>query len=327
MRHRADVIASVVAAVVGSASLTVVPLIARQIVDNVIVERRDALWPWLVALFAVAALAFALSYVRRYRGGKLALGVQLDLRNAMHDHLQRLDLQTLSTLPTGQLVSRANSDSALVQALLNFLPLLTGNLLMMLLSLAVMFVLSPLLALLALVTMPALFMVSYRMRRRVFPATWDGQQREGDVAQIVDEGVTGVRVVKAFGQEERELRRLAAASQQLYGSRLRATRLNARYQPVLEAIPTLAQVAVLVVGGLLALNGHITIGTFLAFSTYVGQFSAPARQLAAVLTVGQQTRAGVGRIFQLLDRPSAIADASDAVELTDVRGEIVFSDV
>ena len=327
MRHRADVIASVVAAVVGSASLTVVPLIARQIVDNVIVERRDALWPWLVALFAVAALAFALSYVRRYRGGKLALGVQLDLRNAMHDHLQRLDLQTLSTLPTGQLVSRANSDSALVQALLNFLPLLTGNLLMMLLSLAVMFVLSPLLALLALVTMPALFMVSYRMRRRVFPATWDGQQREGDVAQIVDEGVTGVRVVKAFGQEERELRRLAAASQQLYGSRLRATRLNARYQPVLEAIPTLAQVAVLVVGGLLALNGHITIGTFLAFSTYVGQFSAPARQLAAVLTVGQQARAGVERIFQLLDRPSAIADASDAVELTDVRGEIVFSDV
>ena len=81
-----------VAAVLGSAAQTVVPLIARQIVDDVVVARRDALWPWLVLLFAAAALSFALAYVRRYRGGQVGLGVQFDLRNAMHDHLQRLDL-------------------------------------------------------------------------------------------------------------------------------------------------------------------------------------------------------------------------------------------
>ena len=106
---------------------------------------------------------------------------------------------------------------------------MTGNVLMMLVSLAIMFVLSPLLALVGLVIAPALFVVSYRMRLKVFPATWDGQQREGDVAQIVDEDVTGVRVVKAFGQEERELHRLTAAAQRLYGARMRATRLNARH--------------------------------------------------------------------------------------------------
>jgi ATP-binding cassette subfamily B protein len=327
MRHRRNVVLAVLAAVFGSASQTIVPLIARQIVDNVIVARRDSLWPWLVVLFAAAVVAFVLAYVRRYRGGKVALGVQLDLRNAIHDHLQRMDLATLAKMPTGQLVSRANSDSTLVQSLLNFLPLMAGNVLMMLLSLIVMFVLSPLLALLALVTVPALFVVSYRMRRRVFPASWDGQQREGDVAQIVDEGVTGVRVVKAFGQESRELRRLTASAQRLYGSRMRATRLNARYQPLLEAIPTVAQVAILLFGGLLALHGKITIGTFLAFSTYVGQFAAPARQLAAVLTVGQQARAGMERIFQLLDLQPAIADAPDATQLPDVRGEIVFENV
>ncbi|MGN6608147.1 MAG: ABC transporter ATP-binding protein [Jatrophihabitans sp.] len=326
-RHRRNVIIAVVAAIVGSASQTLVPLIARQIVDNVVVSRRDSLAPWLIVLFATAVLAFALAYVRRYRGGQVALRVQFDLRNAMHDHLQRLDLATLSTMPTGQLVARANSDSALIQGLLNFLPLMTGNLLMMLLSLGVMFVLSPLLALLALVVVPLLFAVSYRMRRRVFPATWDGQQREGDVAQIVDEDVTGVRVVKAFGQEERELQRLVAAAQRLYGSRMRATRLNARYQPLLEAVPVFAQVLILVAGGLLALHGRISLGTFLAFSTYVGQFAAPARQLAAVLTVGQQARAGVERIFQLLELRPRIADAPDAVELADVRGEIVFEDV
>ena len=320
-------ILAVGAAVIGSASQVLVPLIARQIVDNVIVTRRDALWPWLLALFAAATLTFALAYVRRYRGGQVALSVQLDLRNAMHDHLQILDRDALSRMPTGQLVSRANSDSTLVQGLLNFLPLMTGNLLMMVLSLVVMLFLSPLLALLVLIVLPALFAVSYRMRQRVFPATWDGQQREGDVAQIVDEGVTGVRVVKAFGQESRELHRLADASQRLYGSRLRATRLQARYQPLLEAIPTFAQVAILVLGGLLVLHGRITIGTFLAFSTYVGQFVAPARQLAGVLTVGQQARAGIERIFQLLDIKPAISDAPDATELTSLRGEVLFDDV
>ncbi|WP_375490044.1 ABC transporter ATP-binding protein [uncultured Jatrophihabitans sp.] len=327
LRHRREVVLAIAASVVGSAAQTVVPLIAREIVDDVIITRRHALWPWLVVLFAAAALSFALAYVRRYRGGRLAFNVQYDLRNDMHDHLMRMDLGTLGRLPTGQLVSRASSDSALVQGLLSFLPLMTGNVLMMILSIVVMFVLSPLLALLALVVVPALFAVSYRMRRRVFPATWDGQQREGDVAQIVDEGVTGVRVVKAFGQEERELYRLAGTAQELYGSRMRANRLQARYQPLLEAIPTLAQVAILLFGGLLALHGDITLGTFLAFSTYVAQFAAPARQLAGILTIGQQARAGVERIFQLLDLAPAVVDAPDATPLTDVRGEIVFDDV
>ena len=224
-------------------------------------------------------------------------------------------------------MSRANSDSALIQGLLQFLPLVTGNVLLMILAMVVMFVLSPVLALLALIVIPALFVVSYRMRIKIFPATWDAQQHEGDVAQIVDEGVTGVRVVKAFGQERRELERLTASARTLYGSRLRAVRLNARYQPLLEAIPTLAQVAILVFGGLLTLDGSITIGTFLAFSTYVGQFVSPARQLAGILTVGQQARAGVERIFQLLDLQPSITDAPDAVVLPDVRGEIVFHDV
>jgi ATP-binding cassette subfamily B protein len=165
------------------------------------------------------------------------------------------------------------------------------------------------------------------MRWRIFPATWDGQQREGDVAQIVDEDVNGVRVVKAFGQERAELERLARASAKLYGSQMRAVRLQSRYQPLLEAIPALGQVTILALGGWLALHHEITLGTFLAFSTYVGQLLAPARQLAGVLTIGQQARAGMERIFQLLDLEPAIADRPGAVELPPLRGEVVFSDV
>jgi len=321
-RHKQSVLISFAAAVLGSLGQAVVPLVARKIVDDVIGHDDAPLWPWLLLLVVVAVLVFLFAYLRRYRGGLVGIAVQYDLRNRMHDHLLTMDEQSLSHLSTGQIVARANSDTALVQGLLNFLPLMTGNLLMMIVALAIMFVLSPLLALVGLVVAPALFFVSYRMRLKVFPATWDGQQREGEVAEIVDEDVNGVRVVKAFGQEERELLRMVGVVQTLYGVRMRATRLQARYQPLLETIPVLAQVAVLALGGWMALQEQITIGTFLAFSTYVGQFVAPARQLAGVLTVGQQARAGVERIFQLLDLEPQIADEPDVTDLPELRGEI-----
>jgi ATP-binding cassette subfamily B protein len=321
-RHRRHVLISFAAAVLGSLGQAVVPLVARRIVDDVIGHEGALLWPWLALLVVIAALVFLFAYLRRYHGGLVGIAVQYDLRNRIHDHLLTMDEQSLSHLSTGQLVARANTDTALVLGLLNFLPLMSGNLLMMIVSLVIMFVLSPVLALVGLVIAPALFVVSYRMRLVVFPASWDGQQREGEVAEIVDEDVNGVRVVKAFGQEERELHRMVGVVGTLYGVRMRAVRLQARYQPLLESIPVLAQVAVLALGGWMALHGQISLGTFLAFSTYIGQFVAPARQLAGVLTVGQQARAGVERIFQLLDLEPQIRDEPDAVDLPELRGEI-----
>jgi ATP-binding cassette subfamily B protein len=327
VRHRTDMFLSLGAAVLGSICLTVVPLIERQIIDGVILHDTSPLWPWLLTLLALSAAGFGFAYIRRYRGGRVALSVQFDLRNAMHDHLQTLDFENLDRMPTGQLVARANSDSTLVQGLLSFFPIMSGNILLMLFSLGVMVYLSPLLAIVSVIIAPTLLGVSYRMRRKIFPATWDGQQREGDLAQIVDEDVNGVRVVKAFGQEQRELERLTGAAQTLYGSQMRAVRLQSRYQPVLEAIPTIGQVAILAFGGWLALHHDITLGTFLAFSTYIVQMVSPARQLAGVLTIGQQARAGIERIFQLLDLPAAIVDAPDATDLPTLKGNIAFTDV
>jgi ATP-binding cassette subfamily B protein len=293
----------------------------------VILHHSSPLWPWLTLLLVLAVATFGFAYVRRYHGAMVGLKVQYALRNEMHDHLQTLDLENLDRMPTGQLVGRANSDATLVQGLLGILPLMSGNLLGLILSLSVMVYLSPLLALVSLLVTPLLVVLSYRMRWRVFPASWDGQQREGDLAQIVDECVNGVRVVKAFGQERRELERLARAAETLYGSRMRAVRLQSRYQPVIAQIPTISQVAILALGGWLALHQRISLGTFLAFSTYLTQLSAPARLLAGVLTIAQQARAGSGRIFQLIDLPPRIADRPDALELPRLRGEIQFDDV
>jgi ATP-binding cassette subfamily B protein len=326
-RHRRELYLSLTGAVVGGACQVVVPLAERQIVDGVIVSHTSALWPWLLLMALVSLLGFGLSYLRRYHGGRVALGVQYDLRNAMHDHLQHMDAEALNGMPTGQLVGRANSDSTLVQGLLNYFPILSSNLLLVAGSLAVMLWLSPLLAIAGLVVVPMVIFLSYRMRSKVFPASWDAQQREGEVVQMVDECLNGVRVVKAFGQELRELRRVTDASQVLYGSQVRAVRLQARFQPVLQAMPALGQVAILALGGWMALHHQISLGTFLAFSTYMAQLVAPAQRLANIITVAQQARAGVERIFQLLDLRPAIADRPGLTDLGEIRGEVSFSGV
>ncbi len=134
MHHRRDLWLGVAAAVLGSICQTIVPLIERQIVDGVIIEHSSPLWRWLVLLVVLSAADFGFAYMRRYRGGRVALAVQYDLRNAMHDHLQTMDLDNLDRMPTGQLVARANSDSALVQGLLSFFPIMSGNILMLVLS-------------------------------------------------------------------------------------------------------------------------------------------------------------------------------------------------
>ncbi|MGC2192347.1 MAG: ABC transporter ATP-binding protein, partial [Candidatus Dormiibacterota bacterium] len=325
--HRRAIAISLGAAVVGSACQAAAPLIARQILDNVILHHRSPMAPWLAALIGIGVLTFFATHLRRYQGGRVALDVQYDLRNAMYDRLMELDFSSHDRMPTGQLVSRANSDSTLVQGFLSFFPNVSGNVLLLVSSLVIMVVLCPLLAVVSLIVAPALLVISYRMRSQIFPATWDGQQKEGEVAQIVDEDVNGVRIVKAFGQEQHELRRLSDAAQRLYGSHMRAVRLQARYQPVLQALPTLGQVAVLGLGGWMALNHQITLGTFLAFSTYLTSMMSPARMLAGILTIAQQARAGLERIFDLVDSRPAIQDASDAIEMPRIEGEIHFRQV
>jgi ATP-binding cassette, subfamily B, bacterial len=322
--HRSKVLLAFGAALFGSGIAAAVPAIEREIVDKVIIRHQSPLAPWLGALSVGAVLTFVAAYVRRYVGGRVSLDVQYDLRNAIYDQLQRLDFARHDELQTGQLVSRANSDVGLLQGLLAFLPIMSGNLLLLAASLVIMFVYSPLLAVISLAVVPGLVWTAYRMRERTFPASWDSQQREGEVAVVVEEAVTGVRVVKGFGQERRELEQLVARAQTLYGSRLRAVRLQARYQPVLQSIPVFGEVGVLALGGWMAIHHRITIGTFLAFATYLLQLASPARMLAGVLIVAQQARAGAERVLDLLASNPIVTEKPGAVALAKLRGAVSF---
>ncbi|WP_256987752.1 ABC transporter ATP-binding protein, partial [Streptomyces sp. BR123] len=325
-RYKANVVLALGSSLGGMAVMALVPLVTKVIIDDVIGDRSRPMAPWAGLLIGAAVLVYAFTYVRRYYGGRLALDVQHDLRTDMYGTIARLDGRRQDELSTGQVVGRATSDLQLIQGLLFMLPMTIGNFLLFGISLAVMLWLSPLLTLVALLMAPALWFIADRSRKKLFPATWWAQGQAAAVASVVDGAVTGVRVVKGFGQEDQETAKLRDAGRGLFAGRLRSIRLNSRYTPALQAVPALAQVAMLALGGWLATNGQVTLGTFVAFSTYLAQLVGPVRMLAMVLTVGQQARAGVERVFELIDTEPAIqegtrelpADAPATVEFDDV---------
>ncbi|MCU1344038.1 MAG: transporter ATP-binding protein, partial [Acidimicrobiia bacterium] len=327
LAHRRGVVIAFGAAAAGQAVAGLVPLVQKILIDDGIVKHDRPLGLWVGLLVAAAAFTFASAYLRRWVGGRVSLDVQYDLRNAIYERLQRLDFAGHDQLQTGQLVSRASSDLGLLQTMLGFLPIVMGNLVMLVVSLVVMVVLSPPLTLVMVIALPVLLWVSVKMRATVFPATWDAQQRAGEVAGVVDEAVAGVRIVKGFGQEQRELDHLAETASSLFGSRSRLIGLQARYTSLFQAIPSFGQVAVLALGGWLAIHGHLTLGTFFAFSSYLVQLVAPVRMLAGLYAVAQQARAGAERILDVLDATPAVYEPENAVELPKAAGEVVFEHV
>ncbi|MFF3004603.1 ABC transporter transmembrane domain-containing protein [Kitasatospora sp. NPDC057940] len=319
-RSRRSVLLAFGASLVGMAVTSLVPLVTKLIIDDVITAHTRSLVPWAVVLLLAAAVVFGCTQVRRYYGGQLALDVQHDMRSDLFRSLGRLDGHRQDRLDTGQVVGRATSDLQLINGLLSMLPMMTGYLLMFVMSLAVMVWLSPPLTLIAVVMAPALWWITVLSRKRLFPATWAAQQEAAAVAGVVDGAIGGVRVVKGFGQEAQELDKLERASRNLFAARLRSIRLNARYNPAMQAIPALAQVAVLAFGGWLAVDGQVSLGTFVAFSTYVAQMTGPVRMLTMVITVGQQARAGVERVLQLIDERPLVQERPDALTL-DLTGD------
>uniref|UniRef100_A0AAU2V990 ABC transporter ATP-binding protein/permease n=1 Tax=Streptomyces sp. NBC_00003 TaxID=2903608 RepID=A0AAU2V990_9ACTN len=325
-RYRRDVVLALGSSLGGMAVMALVPLITKVIIDDVIGHHTRSLTVWTGLLIASAVVVYGLTYIRRYYGGRLALDVQHDLRTEMYGTITRLDGRRQDELSTGQVVGRATSDLQLIQGLLFMLPMTIGNVLLFIISVVIMAWLSPLLTLVALAVAPALWFIAKRSRTRLFPATWYAQGQAAAVAGVVDGAVSGVRVVKGFGQEDQETGKLREVGRRLFAGRLRTIKLNSRYTPALQAVPALGQVAMLALGGWLATRGEITLGTFVAFSTYLAQLVGPVRMLAMVLTVGQQARAGVERVLELIDTEPSIEDGQKVLP-PDAPATVEFDDV
>src|SRR5438874_2559339 len=242
-----------------------IPYLVGRTVDDIRGGRVN-LWPLAGAILGAAALRFALSAARRLVAGRVSLGVEYDLRNRMYRHLQSLELAFFDEQQTGQLMSRSTVDLQAVRFFLGYgLIFILQSLVTLVVAAVVMLALNVELGLLALAPAPFIFVIAFRYGRRNRPASQEVQQRIAELTAEVEENVGGIRLVKAFAREERQLGRVRDKARRVFDQSMVSTRLRAFYNPFIAFLPNLGLALVLIVGGTQAVHGHITVGEFVAF--------------------------------------------------------------
>jgi ABC-type multidrug transport system fused ATPase/permease subunit len=246
----------------------------------------------------------------------------------MYAHLQSLELAFFDTQQTGQLMSRSTVDLQSVRFFLGYgLIFMLQSALTILIAAGVMLAVNPLLAAVALAPMPFVIWVAFRYGRRNRPASQEVQQRIAELTAEAEENVSGVRVVKAFAQERRQVRRFQRSVKRVFDQSMISTRLRAFYNPFIGFLPQLGLAGILIVGGRQAVNGTITVGEFVAFYGYVLMLTSPVRMLGIALGMAQRAVASGARVFEVLDREPRLVAPPDAPPLPAGDGHVELRDV
>jgi ATP-binding cassette subfamily B protein len=254
--------------------------------------------------------------------------VERDLRNMLYEQLQRLELGFFDRQQTGQLMSRATVDLQSVRFFLGYgLIFIAQSLLTIGLAAVAMFSLQPALAALSLAPVPFVVLIAHRYGIHSRPALQEAQQRIAELTAESEENVSGVRVVKAFAQEQRQRTRFRHSVQRVFDQQLYATRIQARYTPLISFLPNLGLALILLMGGREVIHGSLTIGQFTAFYAYLLMLISPMRTLGYMLSAAQRATASGARIFQVLDRAPRIEAPENAPALPDGAGSISLRDV
>jgi ATP-binding cassette subfamily B protein len=303
------------------------PLIVRKAVNYLTAGRVRPVYPIVGFLALIAIGRFVIGFVSRSQMFRSAYGIEYDLRSIIYEHLTRMSFSFYDRVQTGQLISRGNSDIRSVQMFLAFAPTMAIQLVTFFLALGFMVTVHPLLTLAALVPMPAVFFVSVKMRRLMFPISWIVQARMADVATLVEENITGVRIVKSFAAEILQIRDLAGAARRVQWANVKQADVRANFSPMLENLPRLSMVFVLFYGGWLVQTGQLDLGAIFLFMGYIVLLTAPFRILGFMLMLNERARASAQRIYEILDSAPEISDRPGAVDLVDPRGVVEFRDV
>ncbi|MGB7684463.1 MAG: ABC transporter ATP-binding protein [Solirubrobacterales bacterium] len=296
---------------------------------NAIQDGNEAdLLPLALAVVGAGILRLGLTIVRRLVAGKVSLAIEFDLRQSMYAHLQRLDLGFFDSQQTGQLMSRATVDLQAIRFFLGYgLVFITQSLLTLVLAGAVMFVINPGLALIALVPAPFVVYTASRYNRASRPAVQEVQQRIAELTAEAEENVSGIRIVKAFAREEHQLHRFQRAVSRVFDQSIYSTRLQAFFTPLIGFLPQIGIALVLLVGGRQVINGSLSLGSFSAFYLYLGMLVGPMRTLGVAMGMAQRAIASGNRLFEVLDREPAIQGPPGAPPLPAGGGEIELSGV
>ncbi len=325
--HKRSFIAAWIATLIGVFVGLGSPAIVREAINALRRGEGDMITTYVLILCGLALARAVVGYVSRYYMLSSAYGIEYDLRAIIYEHLTRMSFAFYDRVQSGQLISRANSDIRSVQMFLAFGPTMLIQIVTFFFAIAFMITIHPMLTLVSVLPLPLVWWVGVKMRRFMFPISWIVQARAAEVATIVDENITGVRIVKSFVAEVQQIKELAGTARRVQWANVKQVDVRARYAPILENLPRLANVIVLFYGGYLVTRNELDLGAILLFMGYIVWLTAPFRVLGFMMMLSQRARASADRIYEILDTAPDVTDRPGAIDLVDPRGDIDYRDV
>lgn len=319
---------SIVGALIWMAMVVTIPFFVGRTVDIAVDEADWSLiWPILVGLILVAIIEAVGIGMRRYFGFKLSYRAEADIRNRLFTHIQRMAFSFHDVTSTGQLMARASSDLGQVRLILAMLPITLANLAMFVVVAVVLVVIDPVLGGVAALMVPALLLTSARFASRVIGYSFDLQERLSSLSHVVEETVTGIEVVKSYGQEAQHQQRLDDEAELIYDAAMDMARERAIHRPLFEIIPALGTVAVLVIGGIRVVDGAVSIGEFVSFTQYLAVMVLPLMITGWFFANLPRSAAAATRIDELIETDPDVREPAHPRRLAEGQGEIRFDAV
>ncbi len=319
-------------AILGAGVTLVIPLIVRYITGNVIFRPAGEVAP-AVARLALLMLALVLlecfcNFYIGYYGHIMGASIERDMRNEIFSHYQKLSFTFFDNQKVGQLLSRITSDLFDISELLHHGPEdILISLMKFVGSFAILLGIHPVLALVMFAFVPFMLAYAFVLNRRMKRAFKENRARIADINSQIEDSLSGIRVVKSFANEDVEMEKFGKGNQRFVDSKRVSYRYMGAYNSGLGALTTLVTVGVVAAGALMITKGSLSATDLITFLLYVNNFTEPIKKLVNFTEQFQNGYTGYERFLEILAVEPDIADAPDAVELTDVKGEIIFDDV
>lgn len=319
-----------VVVLVANVSLSLIPgFINRSIIDDVITAGEMELLPRLLLVLIVVTVFRSLSiYFERILLEKFSQRTLMDLKQKLYDHLQKMSFKFYSNNRTGELMSRMTGDmEAIRRVLIEGVIQSTQIVFYLILTSVILLGLHVRLTLISLLASPFIAVFAYKLSKKIKPAFSEVREQFSILNTTVQENITGIRVVKAFGRQEHEMAKFDEDNHGYFQKQYRVARIWADYFPPLEFFGGLSTLFLLYFGGRLVINGEITMGVWMQFNSYLWMLVMPMRMFGHLINMINVTRASGERIFNLLDEEPEITQPSRPVLPEEMKGLVEFKDV
>ncbi|RQD77649.1 MAG: ABC transporter ATP-binding protein [Candidatus Syntrophonatronum acetioxidans] len=306
-----------------------VPQLIRIVIDRVIMLEELHLLQFVTSgIIAIALFKALFTFLQRYSIDYASQRIIYDLRNNLYSHLQYLSFSYYNRMPTGQLMSRATSDVETLRRFLDFgiIHFLQG-IITIIGVLSIMFYMNAFLAAVSLAILPFLTITIYQFGKKVKPAYTDIQKQLASLTSVLQENLSGIRLVQAFTQENRERDKFFSKNKDLFDRNIFAVRLWSFYFPYMNFISGLGTALIFWLGGRAVILGQLQLGELVAFNSYLLLLVMPLRMLGWVISLIQRSISSGERIFEILDSEPEVKDYPGALDLGKVEGHVEFRNV